>query len=78
MPDGPARKTTITDVLYIPEVPLNILGVIRLSEKGYGVNFLRKEVTITRLKDGAVIGYGDVIGTAYYLRVKEVFRIPCV
>ena len=59
-PDGP-RKVLITDVLYVPEIAINLLGTIRLGKKRIGVNLLPDEVVFTNLVNITVIGYGDVI-----------------
>ncbi|KAF7184799.1 hypothetical protein CNMCM7691_006602 [Aspergillus felis] len=68
-PGGYARRVIITDVLYVPEVAVNLLGTIRLGCKGLGVNLLPDGVVITRLLDQTIIGYGDIVRNTYILRL---------
>lgn len=70
-PDGSSRKTVLTNVLYVPEVEINLLGTIRLGKKGLGVNLLPDCVIISNVTTNEIVGYGDMVGSTYVLRTVQ-------
>ena len=65
------RKLTLTDVLYLPEIKINLVETIKLNRKGLGVNLLPEEVVITRIEDGAIVGYKDIQNDTYIMRIAK-------
>ena len=62
------RRLVLTDVLYVPEVKINLLGIVKMIRRGLGINFLPEEVIITYLEKNTAIGYGDLIQSQFILR----------
>jgi gag-polypeptide of LTR copia-type len=70
-PHGGTRKLTLKDVLFVPDVKINLLGTIRLGKRGIGVNLLPNEVVLTHIPTMDVFGYGDIVRDQYLLRTEH-------
>ena len=51
----------ITDVLYMLEIIINLLGTIRLGKKRISINLLPNKVIFTNLVNITIISYSNII-----------------
>ena len=70
-PDGEYVEALMTDVLYVLDLAINLLGTIRLGKKDIGVNLLLNEVIFIDLVYRRTLGYGDVIDNQYFVRTAR-------
>ena len=71
-----ALEFILTDVLYAPDIAVNLLGTIKLNRKGLGINLLPTEVVISHIKTNTIISYGDIVQDTYIMRVLDLTK-PC-
>ena len=57
----------LTDMLYIPDIVVNLLGTIKLNYKGLGINLLLTEMVILYVKTNTIIGYSDIMQDIYII-----------
>ena len=67
--DGSINEVQLRGVLYVPDISINLVGTICLGRKGVGVNLLPDKVVITDMIKNEVVGYGDIVGNQYLLRL---------
>ena len=59
----------MSDVLYVPELDVNLLSIAALNRKGLNVSFTQRGVEI--LREGTLVATGILRGRAYYLRTSH-------
>jgi hypothetical protein len=68
---GKPRSFVLKDVLFVPDIKINLVGTIRLGRKDIGVNLLPTEVIFTHIPTDDVFGYGDIVRDLYLLRLEH-------
>lgn len=65
--EGKYREIRLHDVLYVPEVKVNLLGTIRMGRRGIAVNLLPHGVLIYNHKTREILGHGLIVQNTYIL-----------
>ncbi|KAI9038474.1 uncharacterized protein KD926_010786 [Aspergillus affinis] len=65
------QKLILADVLYLPDIKINLFGTIKFNRRGLGINLLPNEIIISRVVDGEIIGYGDIKNETYIMRIAR-------
>ena len=64
------KNIRMTDVLFVPELDVNLLSIAVLNRKGLNVSLNRRGVEIFR--DGTLVATGILKGRAYFLHTSHV------
>ena len=67
-PSGKAKRCTVKNVLYVPELSHNLLSISKISSSGKCVNFSDKFCKI--MNDDKVVAFGRKIDSLYVLAEK--------
>lgn len=69
--DGKYREVCLHDVLYMPEVRVNLLGTIRMGRRGIGIDLTPHGVMIYDYTTTEILGYGLILGNTYVLQQSD-------
>ena len=66
LPDGSTQKCTLSNVLLIPELSYSILNMLKTSEIGNSVKFIKSGCEIFN-KGKMIIAFATKVGNLFYL-----------